>query len=111
MKTTPGKADLQLGAQTPAPTVPSSIAPTVRPIPAQGTALGSREREIQALKGRPKTAFRVIAPTRKYVAPSGLHFVLPASPGALPRAGIFCPVGARELPCGNSPHDLEEGTP
>jgi hypothetical protein len=48
----------------------SILAPTVRPIPAQGIALGSRGREIQALKGRPKTAYRVIAPAREFLFPS-----------------------------------------
>ena len=83
-------------------------APTVRPIPAQGIALGPRPAIVQALKGRPKTAFRVIAPTRKYAAPSGLHFVSSARPRALPWAGIVCPVGAQEVPRFEQiTHDLE----
>ena len=45
-------------------------APTVRPIPAQGIALGSRRAAIQALKGRPKTACRDIAPARDFSSPS-----------------------------------------
>ena len=47
-----------------------SPAPTVRPIPAQGIALGSRHAPIQALKGRPKTACRDIAPARDFSSPS-----------------------------------------
>jgi hypothetical protein len=43
----------------------SIFAPTVRPMTAQGIALGSRHTPIQALKGRPKTAFPDIAPARE----------------------------------------------
>ena len=85
-------------------------APTVRSIPAQGNALGHGKNSSKALKGRPKPAFRVIAPTRKYAAPSGLHFVLSARPRALPWAGIVCPVGAQEVPrLEQITHDLEGG--
>ena len=40
--TAPGNAEPQLGSKTPAP--------KVRPIPAQGSALGSRHAPTQALK-------------------------------------------------------------
>ena len=43
---------------------------TVRPIPAQGIALGYRDNKSQALKGRPKTACRDIAPARECLFPS-----------------------------------------
>ena len=63
--TAPGNAEPQLGAKTPAP--------KVRPIPAQGSALGSRHAPTQALKGRPKTACRVIAPARECLFSSSLN--------------------------------------
>jgi len=56
------------------------LAPTVRPLPAQGIALGSRRAPIQALKGRPKTACRDIPPARDFLFPS--TFIL--QPSSLP---------------------------
>ncbi|MEY4245263.1 MAG: hypothetical protein RLZZ245_2848 [Verrucomicrobiota bacterium] len=82
--TTPGNAESQLGAKTPAP--------TVRPIPAQGIALGPCGKRFQALKGRPKTACRDIAPAREFLFPS--TFMLTKTMVQLAAAGI-----ARELTC------------
>ena len=48
----------------------SILAPTVRPITAQGNALGSNGKWFRALKGRPKTACRVIAPAPEFLFPS-----------------------------------------
>ena len=48
----------------------SISAPTVRPMTAQGIALGHRDNRSQALKGRPKTACRDIAPARECLFPS-----------------------------------------
>ncbi len=102
MNPTPGNAEPQLGAQTPAP--------TVRPIPAQGNALGYCGRRSRALKGRPNSGFRANTPTRKCAAPSWLKFFSSARPRALPWAGILCPVGAQEWPSLEQiTHDLEGG--
>jgi hypothetical protein len=43
-------------------------APTVRPNPAQGNALGPRAKWFRALKGRSKNGFRAIAPTQRHAA-------------------------------------------
>lgn len=87
------------------------LAPTVRHIPAQGSALGHRRKGYRALKGRSKNGFRPIAPAPRYTAPSGLDSFLSARPRALPWAGMVCPVGAQELPCGGITRDLEGGEP
>jgi hypothetical protein len=49
---------------------PSSPAPTVHPMTAQGNALGSNGKWFRALKGRSKTAFRDIAPAPEFLFPS-----------------------------------------
>jgi hypothetical protein len=61
---------MKICLSTSASTVRLSSAPTVRPIPAQGTALGSHENAIPALKGRPKTAYPDIAPALECLFPS-----------------------------------------
>jgi hypothetical protein len=48
----------------------SILAPTARPMTAQGIALGHRDNRSQALKGRPKTACPDIAPAREFLFPS-----------------------------------------
>jgi hypothetical protein len=55
----------------------SILAPTVRPMTAQGIALGSNGKWFRALKGRSKTACRVIAPARECLFPS--TFILQSS--------------------------------
>ena len=73
------------------------IAPTARPIIAQGNALGSGIRDGQALKGRPNGGTWRIGDTQSWVAPSGLNSFSLALPRALPWAGMVCPFGAEEL--------------
>ena len=75
---------------TPAP------APTVRPIPAQGNALGIGAIAHEALKGRPKGETWRTRPARSWVAPSGLPLFSLGLPRALPWAGMVCPFGAQE---------------
>lgn len=48
----------------------SILAPMVRPIPAQGIALGPYGKRFPALKGRPINACRVITPARERHFPS-----------------------------------------
>jgi hypothetical protein len=51
----------------------SILAPTVRPMIAHGNALGSNGKWFPALKGRPKTACRDIAPALESLFPSSLN--------------------------------------
>ena len=51
-------------------------APMVRPIPAQGNALGSGATTHQVLKGRPKRAAWRTGLARDWDAPSGLYLGL-----------------------------------
>ena len=73
-----------------------SPAPTVRPIPAQGNALGSGTTTSQALKGRHKSAAWRTGLACIWAAPSGLSSFSLTIPRALPWAGMGCPFGAEE---------------
>ena len=76
-----------------------SPAPTVRPMPAQGNALGSGTRMGQALKGRPKGAAWRAGMACGWDAPSGLPSFSFGLPRALPWAGMGCPFGAQAARC------------
>lgn len=65
-------------------------------MPAQGNALGFRNRTRRALKGRPIGGVWRVGPTYRWVAPSGLGLILARLPRALPWAGMACPFGAQK---------------
>ncbi len=73
-----------------------SPAPTVRPIVAQGNALGFGTTMHQALKGRPNGGAWRTGCATGWAAPSGLNSFLSCLPRALPWAGMGCPFGAEE---------------
>lgn len=64
-----------------------SPAPRVRPIPAQGNALGSGIPTRPALKGRPKEGMWRVALADLWAAPSGLACFLWTYPGRCPGLG------------------------
>lgn len=71
-----------------------SPAPTVRPNPAQGTALGTCPALNQALKGRTKGRLQHMGRAKVWIAPSGLSSCAMDLPRALPWAAIESPFGA-----------------
>ena len=73
-----------------------SSAPTVRPMPAQGNALGAHAKAGQALKGRDIRADCRSGIARVWAAPSGLDLISWILPRALPWAGMMCPFGAQK---------------
>ncbi len=82
---------------TSASATPSLSAPKVRPNSAQGNALGSHAKKIQALKGRPMNGSCAIKTAHGYAALSGLVSSLSVRPRALPWATIACPLGAQKV--------------
>ena len=74
-----------------------SPAPTVRPNPAQGTALGFRPTLNRALKGRPEDESGHIGQADVWVAPSGRSSCAMKLPKAFLRAAVGCPFGAEAI--------------